>query len=164
MRITSESSDIIAGEENKIIDANDKNARQILDKVKYTLDVFRREYMWERKQIEQVIEDLTTKFSTDYKETNKREAVANYGKYYLGSIVTVSKNGKKLIIDGQQRLTSLTLLLIYLHMLHNRTLSYSSIRYTMFSLVKYIRDKDVNELVKILKEKIKGFLCSYGCS
>lgn len=105
----------MVGEENKIIDANDKSVRQVLDKVKYTLDVFQREYRWERRQIEQLIDDLTTKFLSDYNETDEREDVANYGKYYLGSIVTVSKNGKKSIIDGQQRLTSLTLLLTYLH-------------------------------------------------
>ena len=103
------------GEQNKIIDANDKSVKQILDTVKYTIDVFQREYRWERKHIEQLIDDLTTKFLANYGESHEREQVANYGKYYLGSIVTVSKNGKKSIIDGQQRLTSLTLLLIYLH-------------------------------------------------
>jgi hypothetical protein len=38
-----------------------------------------------------------------------------------------------------------------------RTLAYSSIRYTMFSLVKDIRDKDVSELTKVLKKKVQEF-------
>ena len=40
---------------------------------------------------------------------------------------------------------------------NRRTLSYSSIRYTMFSLIKDIRDKDANELAKILGEKVNDF-------
>ena len=41
-------------------------------------------------------------------------AVADYGHYFLGSIIISDKHGQKFIIDGQQRLTTLTLLLIYL--------------------------------------------------
>lgn len=102
-------------EQQKIIDANDRSVRQVLDKVKYTIDVFQREYKWERKHIEQSIDDLTIKFLVNYMESHVREDVANYGKYYLGSIVVCQKDGKLSIIDGQQRLTSLTLLLIYLN-------------------------------------------------
>jgi hypothetical protein len=40
--------------------------------------------------------------------------VADYGHYFLGSIVISDKDGQKFIIDGQQRLTTLTLLLIFL--------------------------------------------------
>jgi len=38
-----------------------------------------------------------------------------------------------------------------------RTLSYSSIRYSMFTLVKKIRDKSVPELVQILKNEVSNF-------
>ena len=44
--------------------------------------------------------------------------VQNYGYYYMGSIIRTSGAGNE-IIDGQQRLTSLTLLLIYLNNLLN---------------------------------------------
>ena len=40
--------------------------------------------------------------------------MADYGHYFLGSIIVSDKDGQKFIIDGQQRLTTLTLLLIYL--------------------------------------------------
>lgn len=99
------------------IDANDRTVRQVLDKVKYIIDFFQREYKWERKHIEQLIDDLTTKFLTNYKKTHKRRDVKNYDKYYLGPIVLSEKKEGKSIIDGQQRLTSLTLLLIYLNSL-----------------------------------------------
>ena len=41
--------------------------------------------------------------------------MGEYGHYFLGSIIISDKDGQKFIIDGQQRLTTLTLLLIYLH-------------------------------------------------
>src|SRR5262249_52819086 len=50
-------------------------------------------------------------------EGNERSAVADYGHYFLGSVIISDKDGQKFIIDGQQRLTTLTLLLIFLH--HN---------------------------------------------
>jgi hypothetical protein len=46
---------------------------------------------------------------------HERKDVASYGHYFLGSIVISQPDEKKQIVDGQQRLTSLTLLLIYLH-------------------------------------------------
>ena len=44
-----------------------------------------------------------------------RNAVKNYPEYFLGSIIMVDKNNDTFIIDGQQRITSLTLLFIYIH-------------------------------------------------
>ena len=45
---------------------------------------------------------------------HERAAVADYGHYFLGSIIVSDKQGQKFIIDGQQRLTTLTLLLIFI--------------------------------------------------
>ena len=69
------------------------------------------------KHIKLLIEDLTTTFQKSYKEGHKRPEVANYQNYYLGPMVfsTNTESGKKSIIDGQQRITSITLLLIYLN-------------------------------------------------
>lgn len=106
----------------KIIDAvkaDAKTVREILDKNKYEIDVFQREYAWERKQIEQLLADLEFKFLSHYDESHERKDVQNYPKYYLGSIIISLKDNKRSIIDGQQRLTSITLLLIYLNNLQN---------------------------------------------
>ena len=47
-----------------------------------------------------------------YNESDSPESVANYQSYYLGSVVFSinPSNAKKSIIDGQQRITSITLL------------------------------------------------------
>lgn len=117
----------------KKIDANDRTVRQVLDKVKYIVDFFQREYRWERKHIEQLIDDLTTKFLTNYKKTHERKEVQNYDKYYLGPIVLSEKKEGKSIIDGQQRLTSLTLLLIYLNSLQKNRKDKVEIKDLIFS-------------------------------
>ena len=109
------------------IEAKDKTTREVLDQKKYTIDFFQREYKWERKHIEQLIADLESSFSPNYKEYHSREEVENYDGYYLGPIVISSKDGKRSIIDGQQRLTSLTLLLIYLNSLQIKNVPIESL-------------------------------------
>lgn len=100
--------------ENKI-EARHRNLYDVLNGQKYTVDYFQREYSWGEKHIEELVTDLTTAFLNEYTPGDKREYGENYNNYYLGPFVVSSKGGKRSIIDGQQRLTSLTLLLIYLH-------------------------------------------------
>ena len=101
--------------ETNPVKADARTIREMLDKIKYSIDVFQREYRWERKHIEQLLVDFESKFLADYDEVHERKDVANYSRYYLGSVVICIKDNKHWIIDGQQRLTSITLLLIYLH-------------------------------------------------
>jgi uncharacterized protein with ParB-like and HNH nuclease domain len=103
--------------------AKERTVNEVLRNVKYTVDYFQREYKWERKHIEQLIVDLESSFFSNYKKDHEREEVEKYDVYFLGPIVISSKNGKKSIIDGQQRLTSLTLLLIYLNNLQKEIAS-----------------------------------------
>lgn len=73
-----------------------------------------------RKQIEQLINDLTEAFLSSYNtfstsDKNDLGIVDKMGFYYMGTIIlTKAEDGKASIIDGQQRLTSITLLLIAL--------------------------------------------------
>lgn len=99
------------------IEAKDTNINTLLKEQKFTIDYFQREYRWQNKHIKLLIEDLTTTFQKSYKKDDKRPEVANYQNYYLGPMVfsTNVESGKKSIIDGQQRITSITLLLIYLN-------------------------------------------------
>lgn len=97
------------------IDAKGRTVRELLAGRKYSIDYYQREYKWQRKQVAELIDDLAAKFLESYEEGHERSSVANYGHYFLGSIIISEKDGQKFIIDGQQRLTTLTLLLIYLH-------------------------------------------------
>ncbi len=92
-----------------------KNLRTLLGGTKFAIDYYQREYRWEKKQVTELIDDLSGKFLDSHKVDNERSAVEGYGRYFLGSIIISDKDGQKFIIDGQQRLTSLTLLLIHLY-------------------------------------------------
>ncbi|MDI1014486.1 DUF262 domain-containing protein, partial [Escherichia coli] len=100
--------------DNKI-EARHRNLFDVLNAQKYTVDYFQREYSWGEKHIEELVTDLTSAFLNEYTVGDSREQGENYNNYYLGPFVVSSKDGKRSIIDGQQRLTSLTLFLIYLH-------------------------------------------------
>lgn len=97
------------------IDARSKTIRELLSGTKYSIDYYQREYKWQTKNISELLEDLETKFLENYKPGDERSQVERYGHYFLGSIVINQESVHKYIIDGQQRLTSLTLLLIYLY-------------------------------------------------
>jgi uncharacterized protein with ParB-like and HNH nuclease domain len=103
------------------IEAADTSINSLLKDKKFYIDYFQRDYRWQAKHIKLLIEDLTTTFLKSYNIEDKRSAVANYQNYYLGPVVfsVNPDNGKKSIIDGQQRITSITLLLIYLNNLQS---------------------------------------------
>jgi uncharacterized protein with ParB-like and HNH nuclease domain len=96
------------------IDGKGRTVRELLAGRKYSIDYYQREYKWQQKQVAELIDDLTGKFLESHEEENDRSAVADYGHYFLGSIIISDKDGQKFIIDGQQRLTTLTLILIFL--------------------------------------------------
>lgn len=101
--------------ENKI-EAHHRSLAEVLENKKYTVDYFQREYSWGEKHIEELVTDLTSSFLNEYSPHHDRlRDGPNYNKYYLGPFVVSESQGKRSIIDGQQRLTSLTLLLIYLN-------------------------------------------------
>jgi len=99
----------------KEIQAKTRSVRELLSDTKYGIDYYQREYKWQTKQIVELVSDLTTAFLEEYQPQHERKDVASYGHYFLGSIVISHSEEKKQIVDGQQRLTSLTLMLIYLH-------------------------------------------------
>jgi len=96
------------------IEGHGRTVRQLLSGQRYAIDYYQREYKWEQKQVTELLEDLADKFLESYEAGHERSAVAEYGHYFLGSIIISNKDAQKFIIDGQQRLTTLTLLLIYL--------------------------------------------------
>jgi len=98
------------------IDAKDKKLSEILSGQRYKIDVFQREYRWQRVQIEALISDLSLSFLKSYQDGDSIEKSNSYDCYYMGPIV-VCQDGKGdlSIVDGQQRLTSFTLLMIYLN-------------------------------------------------
>lgn len=97
------------------IEGKGRTVRELLTGRKYSIDYYQREYKWQKEHIAALLADLADKFLDSHQEGNERSAVADYGHYFLGSIIISDKDSQKFVIDGQQRLTTLTLLLIFLH-------------------------------------------------
>ena len=90
-----------------------RSVRQLLSESRYGLDFYQREYSWEEAQVGELIDDLTSRFFDEYDEAHERHDVASYRPYFLGPIVTAQRGGVRYLVDGQQRITTLSLLLIY---------------------------------------------------
>jgi hypothetical protein len=97
------------------IDGKGRTVRELLAGRKYSIDYYQREYKWQLKQVADLLDDLAAKFLESHEENNERSTVVDYGHYFMGSIIISDRDGQKFIIDGQQRLTTLTLFLIFLH-------------------------------------------------
>lgn len=117
----------------KEIQAKTRSVRELLSDTRYGIDYYQREYKWQTKQIVELVSDLTTAFLDEYQPQHERKDVASYGHYFLGSIVISHAEEKKQIVDGQQRLTSLTLLLIYLHNIQKNRPDAVSVEKMIFS-------------------------------
>lgn len=69
-----------------------------------------------------MLADFQSTFEEFHAPNDTPKEVKNYGFYYMGCIICTGGSVKK-IIDGQQRLTSLTLLLIYLNILQKKAVT-----------------------------------------
>lgn len=82
----------------------------------YYIDFYQRDYKWGKEHIDKLLEDLFYRFELEYNENlnSTPENISKYDWYYLSAYVTNEYNGETFIVDGQQRLTSITLVLIKL--------------------------------------------------
>ena len=97
------------------ITPNYRNVQQLLQNQSFAIDEYQREYKWEKENIDELLSDLRDKFLNCYQTGDATTRVSTYDGYFLGSIIVSKRNGKSYLVDGQQRVTSLSLLLIYLY-------------------------------------------------
>lgn len=88
---------------------------------KYYVDFYQREYKWNDEQqsykpIKSLLDDIFYRFDLNYKPNTDiiEETIVKYDWYYLNSYMTNTVGGRTYIVDGQQRLTTLTILTICL--------------------------------------------------
>ena len=130
--------------------------KNIFSEDQYSIPLYQRDYAWEDKQIEQLIEDIND--------------VPNNENYYLGSLIVAKQEEKKYeVVDGQQRLTTLFLLLNYLGCHTNKTLEFAcreKSNYTLSHIDEIITQKsetyedkyqqeNIVAAIHIIAEKIK---------
>ena len=83
---------------------------------KFNLPTYQREYKWGITQLQDLLSDIQHTFLSQWDASHGRNHALSYKEYFLGSIITApGVNGSKIIIDGQQRVTTLTLVLCYFH-------------------------------------------------
>ena len=84
----------------------------------YYIDFYQREYRWTEEPVSRLLDDLFYKFNEAYSENHELDEGAaiiyKYPWYYLNTYVTNKVDGKVFVVDGQQRLTTLMLVLIKL--------------------------------------------------
>lgn len=84
--------------------ANRAEAKTIstISKFFFEIPPYQRLYEWKKEQIETLLEDIKKALNED------RDV------YFIGNVVVSKQNGKYILIDGQQRLTTLFLIGVYL--------------------------------------------------
>ncbi|NOT74434.1 MAG: DUF262 domain-containing protein [Cyclobacteriaceae bacterium] len=96
-----------------------QNVDRVFSNTTYYIDFYQRDYKWTDEPVLRLMDDIFFKFNQEY-EINRpldpsREIItAKYPWYYLNTYVTNTIEGKVYVVDGQQRLTTLTLILINL--------------------------------------------------
>ena len=101
----------------------------------FIIPVYQRDYAWTKINCEKIWEDLI-----DLKE-NKRSD------HFLGTVVTIGEGYEEYtVIDGQQRLTTISILLIALHnYLNNKELEVEEEKRLSKEILKFLIDEDSPE-------------------
>lgn len=86
------------------VTAQVRTVREVLDQV-FRLGDYQRDFVWEESQIDQLLRDLKGAFEPP---------IGPPKGYFLGPIITKPAKSHGFLIDGQQRLTTLALLLVAL--------------------------------------------------
>lgn len=120
----------------------------------YVIPLYQRAFAWEEKQLEQLVEDIND--------------IRDNSNYYIGSLVVSRFENKFEVVDGQQRLTSLYLLLSCLGKKLKATLTFAcrdKSNYTLRRVHELLDEKrsdydderienGIQQGIRILKEKI----------
>jgi uncharacterized protein with ParB-like and HNH nuclease domain len=101
----------------------DRKISQIFNNIQYDVDFYQREYKWsdeggrDYKPVSSLLKDIFYRFDLERYNPNQtinEESTDTLEWYYLNTFMTNLVKGRKYIVDGQQRLTTLTLMSIAL--------------------------------------------------
>jgi hypothetical protein len=91
--------------------------RQLFTGRRFQLGFYQREYTWSRKAVAALLDDLRRRFVASWNDLHEREHTDQYTPYFLGPFVYHEQDGMTYLVDGQQRITTLHLLLIHVRRL-----------------------------------------------
>lgn len=110
------------GTVRSLITPQDQTLRNVFSAQRsYFIDIYQREYKWLPDNVKTLLNDIEVRFTQyDRPQTNPKEiqedVLARYEPYFLNTYLTHTTAAHTAIVDGQQRLT--TLLLILIKLLH----------------------------------------------
>lgn len=85
----------------------------------YCIDFYQREYVWSKKTVEILLDDIFEVFEQSYyphKDSElTQQLMESFSWYYLNVFITNKIGNKTYIVDGQQRLSTLTLIAVKLY-------------------------------------------------
>lgn len=101
------------------ISPDKQNIDRVFSNTAYYIDFYQRDYRWTREPILRLMDDILFKFKEQYARSSHLDPgpetiAASYPWYYLNTYVTNVVDGRVYVVDGQQRLTTLSLILIKL--------------------------------------------------
>jgi uncharacterized protein with ParB-like and HNH nuclease domain len=101
------------------VQPNNQNVNGLFGTEIYYIDFYQRQYKWDEVPVKRLLDDVFFKFNKEYENHSDsnielEKLIESYAWYYLNTYVTNKIEGKTFIVDGQQRLTTLTLILIKL--------------------------------------------------
>lgn len=101
-----------------------QNINQLFSTTHYYIDFYQREYKWTNEEVKTLLDDIFYHFEMSYErhldlDASEQNVSAQYPWYYLNTYITNKnkKDNRTYVVDGQQRLTTLTLLLLALYRL-----------------------------------------------
>lgn len=88
-------------------------------KERYFIDIYQRDYKWEKKQVETLLRDIELRFNLTERQTLdprqiKDDVINRFKPYFLNTYLTCKLSNSISIVDGQQRLTTFLIMLIKL--------------------------------------------------
>jgi len=134
-----------------VITPNDQFLRGVFNNAKaYFIDIYQREYKWTTDNVKTLLNDIEIQFGINKRtKTEPKEIQAEvqecFEPYFLNTYLTHSTPANTSIVDGQQRLTTLLLILIKLYKILKTVESDASNNYKTFSsqaLEKLIFESD----------------------
>lgn len=135
-------------------DAQQKKINDVLSgDVKYVIPRYQRKYVWQEKQWRELFDDI--KYCLDVTNEYEEKGQKNEWTHFLGSLVFERNEKDLIVIDGQQRLTTITLILCSICTLFNELKEESRFR----GVTKYIIGTDDmgQDYVRVDNQDLKNF-------
>lgn len=97
-----------------------QNIDTLFSNTQYNIDFYQRDYKWSAEPVNRLLDDVFYKFNEVYSANSDlppepKVIDTKYPWYYLNTYVTNTIDGEVYVVDGQQRLTTITLIIINMY-------------------------------------------------